>query len=254
MRILVCVKRVPAPGARISLNDDGQSIDAKNLGFTTSPHEECAVEAAVHIAAEVGGSSTVLTMGPPEAEEQLRYAISVGVGSAVLVETDGSDLDPQATAGGLTTAISHLEERDGHFDLILFGNESADSGGYQVGIRVARGLDRPIVSGIKRIEVDGNSVVAHREIPSGFEVYRLPLPAVLAVREGLNLPRYPTLPGRLKSRKAEIDTLEAAAIAGGQRKIRLEAPPEQASQTITLGHGVDAVPAIIEVLELLELR
>ena len=254
MRILVCVKRVPAPGARISLTDDSQTIDARNLGFTTSPHEECAVEAAVQIAAETGGSSTVLTMGPPEAEEQLRYAISVGVDSAVLVVTDGSDLDPQATAGGLSTAISQLEERDGPFDLMLFGNESADSGGYQVGIRVARLLDRPIISGIKRIELDDESVVAHREIPSGFEVYRLPLPALLAVREGLNLPRYPTLPGRLKSRKAEIGTLDAVTVAGGQRKVRLESPPEKESQTITLGHGVDAVPAIIEVLDLLGLR
>lgn len=254
MRILVCVKRVPAPGARISLTADGQTIDAKNLGFTTSPHEECAVEAAVEIAADVGGSATVLTMGPPEAEEQLRYAISVGVESAVLVATDGSDLDPQATAHGLAVAITHLENRDGGFDLILFGNESADSGGYQVGIRVARTLGRPIVSGIKRIGLDGGSVVAHREIPSGFEVYQLPLPAVLAVREGLNLPRYPTLPGRLKSRKAEIESVDAVMTSGGQRKVRLESPPEKESQTVTLGHGVDAVPSILEVLELLELR
>ena len=98
MRILVCVKRVPAPGARISLTDDAQSIDARNLGFTTSPHEECAVEAAVQIAAETNGSSTVLTMGPAEAEEQLRYAISVGVDSALLIQTDGADLDAQAAS------------------------------------------------------------------------------------------------------------------------------------------------------------
>ena len=119
---------------------------------------------------------------------------------------------------------------------------------------MARALERPIVSGIKRIEFDGESVVAHREIPSGFEVYRLPLPAVLAVREGLNLPRYPTLPGRLKSRRAEIGRVDAVAVAGGQQKLRLESPPEKESQTITLGHGVDAVPAIIEVLELLDIR
>ena len=254
MRVLVCVKRVPAPGARIVLTPDGQQIDTKNLGFATSPHEECAVEGAVQLVADHGGSSTVLTMGSPESEEQLRYAVSVGVDNAVLVATDGSDLDPQATARGLVSAITSLEERDGRFDLILFGNESADSGGYQVGVRVARALERPIVSGIKDIEIDGDQVVAKREIPSGFEVYRLELPAVLAVREGLNLPRYPTLPGRLKSRKAEVAAIDSHVEPGGQRKVGFESPPEQESHTVVLGTGVAAVPAIVEVLETLGIR
>lgn len=254
MRVLVCVKRVPAPGARIVLTPDHQEIDTKNLGFATSPHEECAVEGAVQLVADHGGTSTVLTMGPAESEEQLRYAVSVGVDAAVLIPTDGSDLDPQATARGLVEAITTLEERDGRFDVILFGNESADSGGYQIGVRVARALERPIVSGIKDIEVDGDSIVAKREIPSGFEVYRLDLPAVLAVREGLNLPRYPTLPGRLKSRKAEVAAVEVAPVAGGQRKLKFESPPEQESQTVLLGQGIDAVPAIVEVLETLGIR
>lgn len=254
MRVLVCVKRVPAPGARIVLAPDAQGIDTRNLGFATSPHEECAVEAAVQLVSDHGGSSTVLTMGPPESEEQLRYAVSVGIDAAVLVPTDGSDVDPQATARGLVAAIEALEGRDGRFDVILFGNESADSGGYQVGVRVARALERPIVSGIKDIEVDGEQIAARRETPSGFEVYRLDLPAVLAVREGLNLPRYPTLPGRLKSRKAEIDSVEVSPEAGGQRMLAFESPPEQESRTVVLGEGVAAVPAIVEVLESLGIR
>jgi electron transfer flavoprotein beta subunit len=254
MRVLVCVKRVPAPGARIVLTPDGQEIDTKNLGFATSPHEECAVEAAVQLVSDLGGSSTVLTMGSPESEEQLRYAVSVGVDAAVLVPTDGSDLDPQATVRGLVTAITTLEERDGRFDLILFGNESADSGGYQVGVRVARALERPIVSGIKDIDVEDDELVAKREIPSGFEVYRLDLPAVLAVREGLNLPRYPTLPGRLKSRKADVAALDVNPVVGGQRKLGFESPPEQESHTVMLGEGAAAVPAIVEVLETLGIR
>jgi electron transfer flavoprotein beta subunit len=151
-------------------------------------------------------------------------------------------------------AITTLEDRDGRFDVILFGNESADAGGSQVGVRVARALERPIVSGIKDIEIDGDQVVAKREIPSGFEVYRLGLPAVLAVREGLNLPRYPTLPGRLKSRKAEVAAVDVAVEPGGQRKVRFESPPEQESQTVMLGQGVEAVPAIVEVLETLGIR
>ena len=153
MRILVCVKRVPAPGARINLTADEQAIDTSHLGFTTSPHEECAVEAAVQLVEAHGGAVTVLTLGPPEAEEQLRYAVSVGAAAAVLVPIDGPDWDPQRTARAIITAVGRLEADDGPFDLLLFGNESADAGGFQVGIRVAHALDRPMVNGAKGIEV-----------------------------------------------------------------------------------------------------
>ena len=249
MRVLVCVKRVPAPGAKIVLTDDQQAVETRNLGFANSPHEECAVEAAVQLVAEHGGESTVLTVGPPESEEQLRYAISVGIDRAVLLPTNGSDLDPQATSRAIVEGVRTLEQRDGAFDLILFGNESADAGGYQVGVRVARGLGRPTVSGIKNIEIDDGHVVALREIATGFEVYRLRLPAVLAVREGLNLPRYATLPGRLKSRKAEIGEIDVAIQPGGQRMVRLASPPEEVGETVVLGHGVAAVPRIVDILE-----
>ena len=106
LRILVCVKRVPAPGARITLTADRQSIDSKNLGFATSPHEECAVEGAIQLVEMHGGSATVLTLGAAEADEQLRYAVSVGINAAVHVThaglTDGTDFDAQATARALT--------------------------------------------------------------------------------------------------------------------------------------------------------
>jgi electron transfer flavoprotein beta subunit len=138
MRVLVCVKRVPAPGAKINITADGMAIDTAFLGFTTSPHEECAVEEAVQLVERHGGEATVLTLGPAEADEQLRYAASLGVQKAVLLPTDGSDWDPQRTAKAITEAILGVEAAEGAFDIILFGNESADSGGFQVGVRVAR--------------------------------------------------------------------------------------------------------------------
>lgn len=249
MRILVCVKRVPAPGARIVLSDDQRSMETAHLSFTTSPHEECAVEAAIQLKEEHGGSVAVLTMGVPEAEEQLRYAASVGADEGILVPTDGSDLDPQATAAGLLEAIRGVEAESGAFDLVLFGNESADSGGFQVGIRVARGLGRPCVSGIKGLDVSDGTATARREITSGYEVYQLPLPAVVAVKEGITLPRYPTLQGRLKSKKVEIRRREVELVPGGQRMIRLESPPEQEVQTEVLGEGAEAAGAVVDVFE-----
>ena len=249
MRILCCVKRVPAPGARINVTADGLAVDAAHLGFTTSPHEECGVEEAVQIAERTGGEVTVLTLGPADAAEQLRYAASVGAHHGVLVETDGTAWDPQRTARALTAAIESLEESGGPFDLILFGNESADSGGFQVGVRVAYALGRPIVNGIKGIEVEGPVVRARREIDGGFEVYELALPAVLGVKEGINLPRYPTMRGRLASKKLVITNMEIDSEAGGQALVRLHRPTETLSQTTILGHGPEAAPAVVDVLE-----
>ena len=207
------MKRVPAPGARINLTADEQAIDTAHLGFTTSPHEECAVEAAVQLVETHGGAATVLTVGPPEAEEQLRYAVSVGMSEAVLVPTDGADWDPQRTARAITEAVTRLEAADGQFDLLLFGNEAADSGGFQVGIRVAHALGRPIVNGIKGIEVDDGAVRLRRDTDAGSETYELPLPAAVGVKEGINLPRYPTMKGRLASKRVEVTRLDVAAEA-----------------------------------------
>lgn len=249
MRVLVCVKRVPAPGARILLTDDGRAIDATHLGFTMSPHEECAVETAVQLVEAHGGSAVALTVGPPEAEEQLRYALSLGVTSAVLVPTSGDDWDAQRTAAAISGAVRSVEIRDGEFDLILFGNESADSGGHQVGIRVAYDLGRPMVNGIKGIDIGVEEVTARRPFDGGFEVYRLPTPAVIGVKEGISLPRYPTLKSRLASKKAQVEMIETNAAPGGLRMIRLESPREQLAETIVLGHGADAAPAVVAMLE-----
>lgn len=248
MRILVCIKRVPAPGARINVTADGQAVDTTNLGFTTSPHEECAVEAALQIVEAHGGSVTALTLGPGTAEEQLRYAASLGVGGAVLVATEGGDWDPQRTARALATAIVELEARDGAFELILFGNDSADAGGFQVGIRVARTLGRPMITGAKALTVADATARVEREIEATREVYELPLPAVVGVKEGINLPRYPTMKGRLASRKATIEQLGPDVASGGTTTLGLMPPPEPPSRLEVLGEGPDAAGALVDLL------
>ena len=242
------MKRVPAPGAKIVLIEDRQAIDAQHLGFVVSPHEECAVEGAVQLKEQHGGSATVITLGPPEAEEQLRVAVSVGVDEAVLLPIEGPDWDPMATSTALTAAIKELEAADGVFDLILFGSESADSGGYQVGVRVAHALGRPIVSGIKGIEPGEDSVTVQRATDEGLEVYQLPLPAVLAVKEGLNLPRYPTLKGRLASKKVDVRQITPVHEPGGQQMVELLEPPQQVSRVEILGEGGAGAARVAELL------
>lgn len=252
MRILCLVKRVPAPGARINITEDEQYVDDKNLGHAISPHEECGVEAAVQLIEAHGGEATVMSMGGADSEEQLRAAVSVGIAKMVLVPTDGSPKDPQETAAALTTAITELEAAEGAFDLIIFGNESADQGGFQVGIRIAHALGRPMVNGIKGLSLDDapeGHIIARREVDAGFEVYELPMPACVGVKEGINLPRYPTMKGRLASKKAELGTVDANAEAGGQSQVRLKSPPEKVSETVILGNGPEAAPAVVDVLE-----
>ena len=248
MNILVCVKRVPATGGRMVLTADERDIDTRFLGFVVSPHEECAVEEAVRLVEAHGGTTAVMTLGPDAASDQLRDAMAIGIDRAILLETDGGDWDPTATADALVEAIRAQEAAGGPFDLILFGNESADSGGFQVGIRVAHALDRPCVTGIKALEVGDGTVTARREAPGGWEVFEVPLPAVVAVREGINLPRYPSVPGRLRAKKKEIERITPERRPAGLEMIRLVLPAEQTRTAEILGTGPDAAPRVVEVI------
>lgn len=249
MEILVCLKRVPAPGAKIPLLDDGSDLDTRHLGFTLSPHEECAVEEAVRLVEAHGGSSTALALGPPEAAEQLRTAIAIGVDHGVLVTADGPDWDPQATASALGDAIVALMNEGAHFDLVLFGNESADAAHEQVSVRVAHRLGLPIVSGIKGLEISDGQVRLRRDAAGANERYEVALPAAAAVKEGLNLPRYPALKGRMRARKAQVRTIVGEHHPGGLTRQRLRYPPEEHSETAVLGHGPEAASAVVEILK-----
>jgi electron transfer flavoprotein beta subunit len=249
MRVLVCVKRVPAPGAKINITDDGRSVDATNLGHTMSPHEECALELAVQLVEAHGGESHVLTLGTADADEQCRWAASIGITKATLVDVGSMDWDPQRTARALTDSIRSIEEADGGFDVIIFGNESADTGGFQVGIRVSRALGRPMVNAIKGVEIDGDVLEARRETDSGFEVYRLAMPCAIGVKEGITWPRYPTMRGRLASKKLAVAVASSDAPAGGQTMVRLVRPEEKVSETVVLGYGAEAAPKVVELLK-----
>ena len=253
MNILVAVKRVPQTGGTIVLTADRQAIDTRYLGFTVSPHEECAVEEAVRIVEAQGGSSTVLTLGPEDATEQLREAMAIGIEKAILLETDGSEWDPIATAAAIVAAVRAREAVDGPFDLLMFGNEAADAGDYQVAIRVATALDRPCVSGLKGLEVGDGKLTGRREATGGWEVYEAPLPAVVTVKEGINLPRYPSVPGRIRAKKKEIERIVPAASPSGTTKIGLRLPQEAESEVEILGTGPEAAPNVVDLLRRLGL-
>ncbi len=221
MEIAVCVKRVPQVGGRIVVTPDGQDVDTRMSGFAISPHEECAVEEAVQITGRLGGAVSVLTLGPPEAADQLRDALALGAHRGVLLEDGGHEWGPAATAAAIVAEARRRAAEGPGYDLLLLGNEAADTGDYQVGVRVAHGLGWPCVG----------------------------LPAVITVKEGINLPRYPSLPGRLRAKRAALEQYQPPWQPEGLRKRTLRVPDQPRQEATVLGTGTDAVPALVRLLD-----
>jgi electron transfer flavoprotein beta subunit len=244
VRVLVCVKRVPITGGRMVLTDDAQAIQTRHLGFTISPHEECGVEEAVRIVEAQGGEVVVLTLGPNEAEEQIRDCMAIGADRGIHLVSE-EEWDAQATAGAIVEAIRSEEP----FDLIVFGNESADTGNYQVGIRVAYQLDLPVVTGLKGLAVADGKARCEQEVPGGRDVYDVPLPAVVTVKEGLNLPRYPSVPAKLRAKGKPLAVLPVERPPSRLEKLRLVVPEGAGKQAEMLGEGAGAAPRVVEVMQ-----
>ena len=246
--VLVCVKRVPETTAQVTLTVDG-TLDTSHAGFTLSSHDECAVTIAVDIANATGGEAVALSLGTEDAEEQIRAAIAVGCGRGVLIEAEPDDFGPVDVANAIAAHVRTLEGQDLAPGLILVGNDAADTGDFQVGVRLAHALGRPVLTGISTMEVTGDTALARGTGPDGTEVFELPLPAVVAVREGGVEPRYPSVPGRMKAKRAQVDRMAPGVEPRGSGRVRLKELPAQPSEVQVLGEGAGAVPALVDVLE-----
>jgi electron transfer flavoprotein beta subunit len=247
--VLVCIKRVVDSSGEVVLTEDAQAVDGRFAGFTTSAHEECAIELAVQAATATEGSATALTLGEADAVEQLRTALALGCSAATHVVADSARLGPADVAREIAAVVrDHEAAGDGH-DLILLGNDAADSGDFQVGIRLAYQLGWPVVNGVSTLSIDGDHVVASGEGPDGRETYRVALPAVVTVLEGGVEPRYPGVPGRLRAKRIPIEERELTAEPAGPKRVRLLLPPAQPSDVQILGTGAEAAPAVVDLLE-----
>lgn len=248
MDVLVCIKRVPNTSGEILLADDGQAVDARHVGYTVSPHEEAAVEMAVQLAGATGGEATVLSVGDDDSVEQLRQALAVGCTSAVLVETDAAALGPSDVAAAIAELVRAREAAGTAYDLVLLGNDAADTGDFQVGVRLAYALTRPVVTGISRCHANGDVLEAHGDGPAGPETFEVPLPAVVTVMEGGVAPRYPSIPGRMKAKRATIERFPTSLQPLGAGRVRLRLPEPQPSSVEILGEGAAAAPAVVDLL------
>jgi electron transfer flavoprotein beta subunit len=247
--VLVCIKRVPDSSSQVVLTDDRQSVDGRFAGFTMSPHEECAVELAVQVTAADGGETAVLSLGDADAVEQLRTALAVGATAATLVQAEPSAFGPADVAREIAAVVRAHEAEGRSHDLVLLGNDAADSGDFQVGIRLAYELGRPVVNGAKVVSVADGAVTARVEGPEGVETYQVPLPAVVTIREGGVEPRYPSVPGRMKAKKVVVEERTPSAEPSGAKRVRLTLPPPVPSNVRILGEGAAAAPAVVDLFE-----
>ncbi len=248
MDVLVCIKRVPEIAGSVTLTDDAMAVDARHVGYTVSPHEECAVELAVRTAKATGGGVTVLSVGSDDAVQQLRDALAVGCTAAVLVEADADRYGPADVAAAIADVVAAHEAQGRSYGLVLLGNDAADTGDFQVGIRLAYALGRPVLTGASTLEVADDRVTTRAEGPEGTEVSEAPLPAVVTVVEGGVEPRYPSVPGRMKAKRVQVENVDPGREPAGSGRVRLKLPPAPAGEVEVLGKGADAAPAVVDLL------
>jgi electron transfer flavoprotein beta subunit len=253
-RVLVCVKRVPDSSSQVVLTPDQQAVDGRLAGYTVSPHEECAVETAIRVADATGGAATVLTLGPAEASEQLRSALAVGCTAAVHIEADAVGFGPSDVAREIAAVVREHTEQGQGYDLVLLGNDASDTADFQVGIRLAYALGRPVVNGVSVLEVADGVASAHVDGPDGPETYAVPLPMVATMVEGGVEPRYPSLKGRMAAKKVEIEVRKPSADPVGSGRLGLRLPPPTPNQVEILGEGPAAASAVVDLFEKLGVR
>lgn len=227
MKIIVCVKQVP-DAKEVRLDPVTNTLAREGVESIMNPYDQHALEEAVRLREIHGGEVVVITMGPPQAEEMLRQAISCGADDVVLISDRAfAGADTWATSYTLEKAIRKL----GGADLILCGKQAIDGDTAQVGPGLAMRLDLPFVTCVQKIrQVDGNSMVVERMMDDGYDLVESQLPALLTVVKDINEPRVPSLKGKMRAKKAVITRFTASDIGADPSSIGLAGSPTQVAR------------------------
>ncbi|MHB8881848.1 MAG: electron transfer flavoprotein subunit beta/FixA family protein [Thermodesulfovibrionales bacterium] len=223
MKIVVCIKQVPDT-AEVRINPETNTLVRDGVPSIINPYDMHALEAGLQIREMAGGEVTALTMGPPQAEAALREAVSMGVDKAVLV-TDRlfAGSDTWATAYTLYKAVEHIGA-----DIILCGKQAIDGDTAQVGPEMAEFLDMPHVAYVRKIdEVTNSRIIVQRLMDDGYDVVESAVPVLLTVVRELNVPRMPSLKGKMAAKKAVITRLSAADLKADENSLGLKGSPTQ---------------------------
>jgi len=251
MKIAVCVKHVPA--GRVRMHPDTLRIERSGPGELNA-FDKHAIEAALRIAeAGIGVETVVVSVGPPDAEESLRTALAMGVDRALLVSDDAAVSSDLVGTAKLLAAVLGRESPD----LSLFGQQASDGGGAVLWAAVADLLGQPFVSQASTLDVRDGSIVVSRETEYGNDVIEAPLPALVAVSDAINEPRYTSLKGRMAAKKKPLDTLSVGDLgvdvggvgaAGARTEVLGIAAPPSRGTTVTIDDEAGAPEAIVAFL------
>ncbi len=218
MKIIVCVKQVP-DAKDVRLDPKTNTMAREGVQSIMNPFDRHAVEEGVRLKEQYGGTVTVISMGPPQAEAVLREAVACGADEAVLVSDRAfAGADTWATTYTLGKAI----EKIGSFDLIICGKQAIDGDTAQVGPGLARRLNIPYVSYVRKITGFMDGVIQlHRLMDDGYDEVEIPLPGLLTVVKEINEPRVPSLKGKMKAKALSIITMNAGDIEADTDSIGL---------------------------------
>jgi electron transfer flavoprotein beta subunit len=250
MNIYVLLKRTFDTEEKITLS--AGRINEDGAEFIINPYDEYAVEEAIQKRDAFGGEVTVVTVGNEEAEKQLRTALAMGADKAVLI-----NIEDDVEAGDQFTTAKILGEylKDKNADLILAGNVAIDGGSGQVGPRVAELLNIPYITTITKLDIDGTTATVVRDVEGDSEVIETSLPLLVTAQQGLNEPRYPSLPGIMKAKKKPLDELELDDldleeddVEAKTKTIEVYLPPQKAAGRILDGEIKDQVQELVKLL------
>ncbi|MCX5693003.1 MAG: electron transfer flavoprotein subunit beta/FixA family protein [Candidatus Omnitrophica bacterium] len=230
MNIIVCIKQVPDT-TNVRIDPETNTLVRSGVQSIVNPFDMYAIEEAVRLKEKFGGLVTVITMGPIQAEEALREAISLGADEAVLVSDRAfAGSDTWATSYTLSKAVQKI----GKFDLVICGKQAIDGDTAQVGPGVAAFLDIPQITFVKKIEEIKDSFIrAERMTEEGYDIIESPLPCLITVVKEINEPRLPSLKGKMRAKKIEIKKLEAKDLDADPDSLGLKGSPTKVVKIFT---------------------
>ncbi|GAF77288.1 unnamed protein product [marine sediment metagenome] len=248
MNIIVCIKQVPDTEhlQEVTINPETNTLEREKVPAVINPFDVNAIEEAIRIKEKQGGKVTVMTMGPPQAEEALRTALAMGADEAILL-TDRAfaGSDTWATAKTLAKAI----EKIGEFDLILFGKQAIDGDTAQVGPEVAEELSLPQITYVSKLDIEDKKIKGRRTVEDAYEEVEADIPCVITVTKDINEPRFASIKGLLKAKKSEIigwgkndlgfEDKEVGLSGSATQVIKIFTPPKKEKGEIIEGASTD---------------
>ena len=240
MQIAVCVAVTPSTDTRVKIGKDARSIDPTDVKYEINPYDDIGLEEAIRIKEKLAlGEVQVFSVGDGSQTEEIRKCLAKGADRAVILKADLSKADSAAIASVLADAVKKAGSK-----LVFLGKQTVDGDNGQVPHFVAQQLGWPCVTKISKLEIQGETFKAHREIEGGVEIVEGSLPAVFSAEKGLNEPRYPSLKGIMAAKKKPLDTIDVVLPPARIALERLEMPAPRPDGRI-VGEGAAAVPALI---------